>query len=397
MDEYRLMLQKSNGMNAAKQLRDKVTAIIGDTVVSETLYYDSATKYAPEYVAKLEVRSKSPEPRVLTHIKPIDEILFTGLVPGRLTLFTGDVGGQKSNIMLNVGINVWKLSGKNVLFVPLEMDRESMFQRMCSRECNIPSERLAIPSLLIESEWKKLREFYKQWETLPQQFYIMESSRRIPVSIIRREIEKHLDIFKPHLVVIDYIANLTPEARYEDERNDLQIGEMLKDLRTMGKPGALTQEGFHIISAAQIGREALKRIRRGNSNKIGFYSEDIRGSHEYGADADTVFAQMVEENNRTRLSLYCIKNRSGPNIFASGRPKATLEIRGEISLVRSMDTNWLSTDQASSSVLDKVNTSLNQSLENMLQSDTTQSQPTDSGDDIDLILTKGSTKNASGK
>ena len=45
---------------------------------------------------------------------------------------------------------------------------------------------------------------------------------------------------------------------------------------------------FAVISGAQLGRDALKRIRKdgANKDKPTINSEDIRGSHEYAADAD---------------------------------------------------------------------------------------------------------------
>ena len=42
--------------------------------------------------------------------------------------------------------------------------------------------------------------------------------------LIRRMIERNLEIFKPRVVIVDYIANLTPDKK--SDRPDIEIGEM---------------------------------------------------------------------------------------------------------------------------------------------------------------------------
>ncbi len=158
----------------------------------------------------------------------------------------------------------------------------------------------------------------------------MEAPERIPVSYLRREVEKHIERFKPDVVIVDYIANLVPERGSNPNRNDLQIGDMLKDLRQMGRPGGMGihKEGFAVISGAQINREGLKRYRKSGSVKGSFFSEDIHGSHQYSADADNIFGQMKDMNNSDRLHMFVIKTRYGRGIFPNGSTKTSLEVQG---------------------------------------------------------------------
>ena len=143
---------------------------------------------------------------------------------------------------------------------------------------------------------------------------------------------KHIEIFSPKLVVIDYVANLEADKnRYG--RNDLEIGDMLKSMRRSGK-----DLDFAILTAAQLGREALKRIRKTGSNKekTSINSEDIRGSHEYSADADNIYAQLKSTSQPNELlDLYCVKSRNGPTTFEDGSIRATLDIRPEFGLISS--------------------------------------------------------------
>ena len=260
---------------------------------------------------------------------------------------------HNSAMMLNVAVDIWKTRGKKVLIVPLEMPRDKWVQRMVSRETKIPFEKIEHPHQLQKEEWDKIQ---KNCDDIADydQFYIMETAERIPVSFLRKEIEAHIDIFKPDVIVVDYIANLIPEAGSNNARNDLQIGEMLKDLRQMGKPKmGIHENGFAVISGAQIGREGLKRFRKTGAIKGSFHSEDLRGSQEYSADADNIFGQMKDPNNNGRLHCYVIKTRYGTGIFPNGSTKTSLEVQGAIGLIEGDNKDWI-TEVSQENILEKI-------------------------------------------
>lgn len=270
-------------------------------------------------------------------IEELDKTSGVGLAPGTMTLICGDVGGFKSTQMLNIASNVWWKGGKDVLFIPLEMPEDQIYYKWLARQTLIPFEGFVSPKMLTEKQVEALDEFVnKSVPDHPAKFFIMDSyEERSTVSSIRREIQKHLQIFKPRLVVVDYIANLQPD-KPKQGRNDLEIGEMLKDLRHMGRPGVMHEEGFAIVSGAQIGREALKRVRKSAGDKTAFYSEDLRGSHEYSADADCIYAQFPDpQQPDERLQVYCVKARYGKKTFPDGARRALLEVRPEVSLIKS--------------------------------------------------------------
>ena len=71
------------------------------------------------------------------------------------------------------------------------------------------------------------------------------------------------------------------DAKYEE------IGDVCKHCRAMGQ-----QMGFHVATAAQFKRGAIERIRKfgfNNVEKAALGTDDIAGSDQIGADADTVF------------------------------------------------------------------------------------------------------------
>lgn len=329
----------------AKKLASEMQNVVTDNVDVRPTIYESIQVYAPNYLKELkEKKEKGLDLDVIKcGIKEIDETMVIGHAPGELTLYGADVGNYKTTMMLNVSTNIWDLSKKNVLFVPLEMQRNRFYQKLLSRVAKVPFDRIEHPSILTEDEWKaieKATEFINLKSD--SHFYIMEKADRTNVSAIRREIEKHIEIFKPHVVVIDYVGILMPDKGQLTDRNDLQIGHMLKDLRQMGKAGVMHKEGFHIISGVQIGREALKRVRRLGVDKIGFNSEDLRGSHEYSADATTIYAQMKDPAQpNSRLNFFVVKSRFGKTVFPNGETRATLSVNPGISLIESVDDGWL--------------------------------------------------------
>lgn len=345
IQEFSNNLEKGDPKLSVKKLTEKLSDLSSDSIQKNAITYESVNDFSNIYINDLKKKRTEGEDnskQIKCHIKEIDDAMSIGFDAGTLTLFCSDVGGFKTSMMLNIGMNIWELSKKNVLFVPLEMPKKLMYQKFLSRKLKIDSNKLAKPHLLSEEEYKLIEQSKKiideTSEKCGSKFYIMEAPEQVPVSVIKREIEKHIEIFKPQLVVIDYIANLIPDQYTKKERDDLQTGAMLKYLRTMGKPGSVTEEGFAIVSGAQIGREALKRVRRSAANKASFHSEDLRGSHELSADADNIFAQMEDPQQLGhRLWVFCVKSRYGNKTFSNGTNRAVLEIKPQFSLIQSMN------------------------------------------------------------
>lgn len=255
---------------------------------------------------------------------------------------------HNTTMMLNVALNIWE-NGHNVLFVPLEMPRELLYWKIMSRQAQVPFDHILKPrEFLTQDDWTRITETTTKIQGHNgASFYIMEKlDGHTTVSNIQREIEKRVDVFQPRAVVVDYVGILAPDQHMKNERDDVKIGLMLKSLRASGKPMALTDKGFGIISGAQIGREALKRIRRVGVNKTSFHSEDLRGSHEYSADADNIFAQMKDPSQpNNRLLLFHLKTRYGKPIFSNGESKVSLYVQPNISLIRDLNNSWVTDSQ----------------------------------------------------
>ena len=95
------------------------------------------------------------------------------------------------------------------------------------------------------------------------------------------------------------------------------------------------QHGFAILSAAQMTRDGIKKLKSDKDMSKSPGSEDLRGSHEYSADSDNIFAQSPspDEPNRKML-LWCIKARYGKKTF-DGKNYAILDFYPEFSKIDS--------------------------------------------------------------
>lgn len=336
---YAIQQLASNMSDLASSTNDKKSKII----------YEDITKFGQEYYDHMiDIREGRIEEEefISFGIEELDKTSGVGMAPGTLTLFCGDVGGFKSTMMMNVGLHAWWKGNQNVLYIPLEMPKNLCYNKMLSRQMMVPFDFIMNPKGLKDEQLAKL----KQYMTVDapaheSKMYLMDSyEQRTSVALIRRMIERNLEIFKPRVVIVDYIANLQPDKKMD--RPDIEIGEMLKDLRYMGRPGVVHKEGFGIVSGAQIGREGLKRVRRSGNDKAMFYSEDIRGSHDYSADADTIYAQFPDpQQPDERLQVFVVKARYGKKTFPDGQKKTVFELKPEISLIRSASDYYAGADK----------------------------------------------------
>lgn len=315
-------------------LHDQLGKLLANSDSGVFEFYDTGSECSP-FVDRLKEQAKNPEEKIKCGIKEVDECMVVGFRPGTLTLTVADVGGAKTTMMLNIAFNLFK-RGHNVLFVPLEMPFEEIFKKYMSRETLIPFEKFASPSEMSSEDWARLDSKTKELQSTKSRLVWADVKSRPTVHEIKTAIESKMSFFKPSVVVIDYIANIRPDG---DKDNWLAIGDILKDLRAMGK-----QHGFAILSAAQMTRDGIKKLKGDKDQTKSPGSEDLRGSHEYSADADNIFAQAPwpDEPNR-KLMLFCIKARYGKKTF-DGKNYALLDFYPEYSKIESSSSNNFNAD-----------------------------------------------------
>ena len=292
------------------------------------------------FVGKLRAERENPSERLLTGISELDDSITVGLQPGSLTLFVADVGGFKSTMMLNVALNVWRKYHKDVLFISLEMPADMLEAKIAARETGIANEKLSKPELLTDANLERIEKEWDNFHSMPHRFVIEDTEERLKVSDIKAKIEKHISFFKPRLVVIDYITILSPEKSFANKASHEWVGHWCKDLRQLGR-----KHGFAIISAAQLGREAIKRLRSQKEGKQTVGSDDLRGSHDFSADSDNIYALVPDPSQPLQqLQLFCIKARYGKKTF-KGVNRAVLNVNPDLCRISgATDAAWSSDD-----------------------------------------------------
>jgi replicative DNA helicase len=330
-------MENKGSIFALKSLAESLQDIIQDSAdESSEIVYDDIRTFSSErigYVRGIRDGSILEPPMLTCGIPEIDDTMMTGYKSGTLTLFCADVGGFKSTMMLNIGLNIWE-QGQNVLFVPIEMDKSQMYNKAWARQSRVPSDRIDNPILLTEEEVGRLEKAQTEWDEHQSKFFILQIPGETKVSSIKRQIEKYSSIFNPRLVVIDYIDNMSVDIDRHG-RHDLEISDMLQTLRIHGR-----DKNYAIVSGAQLGRDALKRIRKAAASKdeMSINSEDIRGAHTFSSDADNIYAQIMNISQPgSLLDLYVVKARNGRRVFSNGTMRATLEVMPEISLIQSQE------------------------------------------------------------
>lgn len=280
LNNYKNNLDKSGAFSAVKQLSDELSSINVKGNCRQNVFA-TLGQLKSEYIKEKQEQIANPAKIITTGINEFDKTLIGGLEPQTLTLIVADSGHGKTTTMLSIGINVAKKKEK-VLFVSLEMPRRRLIDKIVANIGSIDLNLIYQPHTMNEDQKKSFFEAIEKWETLSDDFAILDSVDRVSVSMLRREIELRAMVFNPRVVIVDYVGVVKPEARYKD-RNDLELGEITKDLRFLGK-----KYDFATISAAQLNRDAIRRMRKSKEAVAG--GEDLRGSGELTNDSDFIFA-----------------------------------------------------------------------------------------------------------
>lgn len=300
-------------------------------------------------------------------IQAIDRRTNGGFRPGHLTVMVGKPGGYKTRTLTNIAFGMWT-KGYNVLYASLEMEHKLLegmllcrgaaamgrpvsysraFQGQITEAGDVElAMRLAKDMSDIENkvgpkeaerdpryrearmlharvtdtlrgmdttvpEWddvSRLNAAKQLLDTRENKLRIVNvgQSKKIKLSQLERYIEEKQHEFKPQVVIIDYLALVAAENPRMDRR-DLELGETCEYMRSMGE-----QMGFSVITAAQLRRAAIERIRKfGNETpeKASLSTDDVSDSNQIPATADSVFVLWPMPGDKLRLM--CVKARHG--------------------------------------------------------------------------------------
>ena len=326
--EYKKDQQQTDDIVANRRLADKLLSLEADTSIAQIEVIE-IHKSKDRFMEQLQKRRNNPDDRLICGIKEIDETMNVGFKPGHLTLFCADVSAFKTTMMINIALNIFKYSKQeaNILFIPLEMPADEILNKIVSRETKIASHLIEHAEKLTEEQIKTISDEMDKWINIQNKFCIMDMPEGTRASVLRREIEKRLHYFQPRVVFVDYVDNLLPD--YIRSRSDEQMNDTLASLRTMGRA-----MGFSVVSAAQLSRDALKRLKESKDGRV--TSTDVRGGQVMSANSDSVYAQWRDPANPAENLIFtCIKARHGQTLFDNKRDKTVLHVRPEIGLIES--------------------------------------------------------------
>jgi len=255
--------------------------------------------------------------------------------------------------MLNVALNIFK-KGHNVLFLPLEMDWEDFLTRIISNVSGVTYQSLLNPKQMTTEDFEKVKNA-SAWIKNNNKFALLDVDEQISIPVLRRELEKQANYFKPKVVVVDYLGLLKTHSNF-GQRHDLALGELTKSLKFIGK-----KYGFHIITAAQLGRSDIRRLREEGTDAQ-LDSTAVKGSQEVSSDVEFIFALTKPPDEDDRLKLHIIKARYG----ASGYTK-DLCVKPNNCLIFSTQLKDSLKNAGSAVDGDEWNSKLNEPVENIIK------------------------------
>jgi replicative DNA helicase len=345
---------------AAEEMAERVKATVEDTkqTTAYTFVITESERFTEEWWTRIDKKRTEDEEIIKCGLPEFDDAMGIGLSPEALTVLVGEPGGYKTTSLVNMAHGL-RDTGWDVSFFPLEMPYMEMYDKFSSLGSGVPFFKIARPKkYMTDADAEQIRAWQEKKRAMKGRLAMLEVGERTTVSVLRSQIERHLALHKPRVIVVDYVANLVPDKQRK-EGNHLEIGDMLKDLIKMGKPGVIHDLGFHVITAAQTSREALKRLRttRG-TDKMTFAVEDVGDSSWYGRDATNIIGLVKDPARPTeRLHAVIAKTRWGyaPDspIYNNGNTKSVIGIRADIGKFFSLsDSTW--TAETSGNMLELV-------------------------------------------
>jgi hypothetical protein len=188
-------------------------------------------------------------------------------------------------------------------------------------------------------EWKAeytdeflIREFMGDMSGKQNKLIVMSGgeaqSNKIKFSQIEAWLKEQRAVFKPDIVIVDYLGLVAAENPTDSRAADL--GDICKYMRKVG-----ANMGFHVLTSAQYSRKAFERMRTYgfNMEKTDLGTDDIADSSAIGNDSDFVIMLWFNKDSG-KLTFMNVKNRHGERL-----PNTELPVDKETNIVGSQDTH----------------------------------------------------------
>ncbi|MCS7185014.1 MAG: replicative DNA helicase [bacterium] len=232
----------------------------------------------------------------------------SGLQPGELIIIGGRPTHGKTSLAINIAEHIAFKENKNVLFISLEMDLNTLIARILCSMANVNWHNLRM-GIFRKEDKEKLSEAAEIIHE-KKRFYIYPHANTTvnDIRIITRR--KHFELANEGglgAVFIDYIQIIRPENLEQDRVQ--QLGDISRSLKALA-----SELQIPVVALAQLNREMEKggketRPRLANLRESGCLEQD----------ADTVLLlwrpnlyKDVDPEQKAEAHLYIDKQRNGP-------------------------------------------------------------------------------------
>ncbi|MGE5350655.1 MAG: DnaB-like helicase C-terminal domain-containing protein [Acidobacteriota bacterium] len=188
-----------------------------------------------------------PNQYIRTLIPELDKNVM-GIPKNHITVIAARPGMGKTDFMLQLMRNFIKQGLKPAIF-SLEMEAESLFVRNISEAACIDSLRIE-KGEINDAEFKMLVEAAKPYAV---DDYVIDDNALETPETIKAKINYWRLRHKVDVIMIDYMTLI--KTHYQQERYDLEVGALVRDLRVFAK-----KTGIPIIILSQLNRDSEKRL-----------------------------------------------------------------------------------------------------------------------------------------
>lgn len=234
-----------------------------------------------------------------------------------LTVIAARPGQGKTGFLETVALNVAmdkKKAGKGrVLLISMEMSVEEVTNRILSKICHVPSNRIA-DGEMTPAEWERFNDAIAEFESLP--LYINDIAG-LSVQKIRTKARKILNSGEDDLLIVDYLQLATSE--HNNKNRVEEVGAIARGLKVYA-----SETGTPVIAAAQLSRAVEQRADKRPQ------LSDLRESGSIEQDANNIlFIHSEDGDDKNVKRIIAAKQRSGATSY-SPKPEKPDEIYGDV-------------------------------------------------------------------
>ncbi|MBN1515002.1 replicative DNA helicase [Candidatus Sumerlaeota bacterium] len=233
---------------------------------------------AEEALEELKRRSSDPNDitGLRTHYKYLDE-MTAGLQKGELIILAGRTSMGKTALALNMVCNVAVKDNRPVAFFSLEMNAQSLHNRLLSQMAQVPMGHIR-SGIRSKQELSRAEEANERLAQAP--IYIDDSSALTTMQLRARARRLKAQIPELSLVAVDYLQLMRHTNLGRNESRQVEVAEISRSLKILA--GELN---IPVLAMAQVNRSPDQRGRGAAGRPM---LSDLRESGAIEQDADVV-------------------------------------------------------------------------------------------------------------